>query len=152
MKSLVKRYEKNPILTKDDVPYPVATVHNAGVAKFDEQHKALIQMINRLHDAMKAGRARSELKAILESLASYTAKHFLDEERVMQIHGYTGLDRHKEQHNEFAERVKEIVKQHEKGETVLSMDIMTMLQDWLVKHILGTDKTYSDFFKERRVV
>ena len=28
---LVTRYEGNPILTKDDVPYPVATVHNAGM-------------------------------------------------------------------------------------------------------------------------
>jgi len=30
---LIKRYQNNPILTKDDVPYPVATVHNAGVIK-----------------------------------------------------------------------------------------------------------------------
>ena len=30
---LVKRYEKNPILTKNDIPYPVVTVHNAGVVK-----------------------------------------------------------------------------------------------------------------------
>lgn len=29
----IKRYHKNPILTKDDVPYPVTTVHNAGVVK-----------------------------------------------------------------------------------------------------------------------
>jgi predicted GH43/DUF377 family glycosyl hydrolase len=31
--TLVKRYANNPILTKDDIPYPVATVHNAGVIK-----------------------------------------------------------------------------------------------------------------------
>jgi predicted GH43/DUF377 family glycosyl hydrolase len=31
---LVKRYERNPILTKDDIPYTVATVHNAGVTKY----------------------------------------------------------------------------------------------------------------------
>lgn len=30
---VVKRYAGNPILTRDDVPYPVATVHNAGVVK-----------------------------------------------------------------------------------------------------------------------
>lgn len=29
----IKRYHNNPILTKDDVPYPVTTVHNAGVIK-----------------------------------------------------------------------------------------------------------------------
>ncbi len=31
---LIKRYQYNPILTKDDVPYPVATVHNAAVVKY----------------------------------------------------------------------------------------------------------------------
>ncbi|MBT9168741.1 MAG: 1,4-beta-mannosyl-N-acetylglucosamine phosphorylase [Syntrophomonadaceae bacterium] len=35
---LVKRYEKNPILTKNDVPYPVVTVHNAGVVKADGRY------------------------------------------------------------------------------------------------------------------
>ena len=32
--SVIYWYENNPILTKDDVPYPVATVHNAGVIKY----------------------------------------------------------------------------------------------------------------------
>jgi predicted GH43/DUF377 family glycosyl hydrolase len=36
--SIVKRYEKNPILTKNDVPYPVVTVHNAGVVKADGRY------------------------------------------------------------------------------------------------------------------
>ncbi|MBT9143088.1 MAG: 1,4-beta-mannosyl-N-acetylglucosamine phosphorylase [Dehalococcoidia bacterium] len=35
---LVKRSEKNPILTKNDVPYPVVTVHNAGVVKADGRY------------------------------------------------------------------------------------------------------------------
>ncbi len=35
---LINRYPDNPILTKDDVPYPVATVHNAAVTKFDDKY------------------------------------------------------------------------------------------------------------------
>ncbi len=37
-KAIVKRYEKNPILTKNDVPYPVVTVHNAGVVKIEGRY------------------------------------------------------------------------------------------------------------------
>ncbi|HEX7468251.1 MAG TPA: hypothetical protein VF324_06675, partial [Methanobacterium sp.] len=33
---LIKRYYENPILTKDDVPYEVATIHNAGAVKFGD--------------------------------------------------------------------------------------------------------------------
>jgi predicted GH43/DUF377 family glycosyl hydrolase len=36
--SMVQRHRKNPILTKDDVPYPVETVHNAGVVRHDDRY------------------------------------------------------------------------------------------------------------------
>lgn len=35
--TLVERSNSNPILTKDQVPYPVSTVHNAGICKYDDQ-------------------------------------------------------------------------------------------------------------------
>jgi predicted GH43/DUF377 family glycosyl hydrolase len=35
--SIIERYSGNPILTKNDVPYPVETVHNAGVVKHEER-------------------------------------------------------------------------------------------------------------------
>jgi predicted GH43/DUF377 family glycosyl hydrolase len=40
---LIKRYNKNPILTKDDIPYPVATVHNAGVVKFRNRYMMIFR-------------------------------------------------------------------------------------------------------------
>jgi predicted GH43/DUF377 family glycosyl hydrolase len=40
---LVKRYEKNPILTKNDIPYPVETVHNAGVVKYKGRYIMLFR-------------------------------------------------------------------------------------------------------------
>ena len=35
---LIKRYPHNPILTRDDVPFPVVTVHNAGIIKFKNRY------------------------------------------------------------------------------------------------------------------
>ncbi len=43
MRSIVQRYEKNPILTKRDIPYPVETVHNAAMAKFEERYIMLFR-------------------------------------------------------------------------------------------------------------
>jgi predicted GH43/DUF377 family glycosyl hydrolase len=40
---IVKRYDGNPILTPEDIPYPVATVHNAGVTKFDGKYLMLFR-------------------------------------------------------------------------------------------------------------
>ncbi|MBU1087313.1 MAG: glycoside hydrolase family 130 protein [Candidatus Omnitrophica bacterium] len=40
---IVTRYKGNPILTKDNVPYPVATVHNAGVVKYQNKYIMLFR-------------------------------------------------------------------------------------------------------------
>lgn len=40
---IVTRYKKNPILTKNDVPYTVATVHNAGVVKYNDKYIMLFR-------------------------------------------------------------------------------------------------------------
>ncbi len=40
---LVERHSGNPILTRDDVPYPVETVHNAAVVKHDGRYVMLFR-------------------------------------------------------------------------------------------------------------
>lgn len=40
---MIKRYSGNPILTKDDIPYPVATVHNAGMIKHNDEYIMLFR-------------------------------------------------------------------------------------------------------------
>ncbi|MHC4646130.1 MAG: glycoside hydrolase family 130 protein [Planctomycetota bacterium] len=42
-KEFVQRYKGNPILTSDDIPYPVETVHNAGVTKFNGRYIMLFR-------------------------------------------------------------------------------------------------------------
>jgi len=42
-KPFVTRYQGNPILTKDDIPYPVQTVHNAGVTKYNDKYIMLFR-------------------------------------------------------------------------------------------------------------
>ena len=40
---LVQRYTGNPILTPGDIPYPVETVHNAGMAKYNGKYMMLFR-------------------------------------------------------------------------------------------------------------
>ena len=43
---MIKRYSGNPILTKKDIPYPVATVHNAGMTKHGNEYIMLFRSHN----------------------------------------------------------------------------------------------------------
>src|SRR6202140_5873685 len=40
---IVRRYERNPILTKAEIPYPVETVHNAAVVKHGDEYIMLFR-------------------------------------------------------------------------------------------------------------
>ena len=42
-KPIVTRYKNNPILTKDDIPYKVETVHNAAVVKHGDEYVMLFR-------------------------------------------------------------------------------------------------------------
>lgn len=56
---IVTRYKNNPILTKDDVPYTVATVHNAGIVKHNGKYIMLFR--SHLHNGRSIiGIAESE--------------------------------------------------------------------------------------------
>ena len=57
--TLITRYKHNPILTKNDVPYEVATVHNAGVTKFGDEYIMLFRS-HKLNGRSILGLARSK--------------------------------------------------------------------------------------------
>jgi predicted GH43/DUF377 family glycosyl hydrolase len=56
---LIHRYQNNPILTKDDVPYAVATVHNAAVVKHEGKY-VMIFRSHKLNGRSILGMAESE--------------------------------------------------------------------------------------------
>jgi beta-1,2-mannobiose phosphorylase / 1,2-beta-oligomannan phosphorylase len=45
MRFVVKKYEKNPILTRDDVPYPAQCVYNSGAIKFQDKYILLLRVL-----------------------------------------------------------------------------------------------------------
>jgi len=56
---IIHRFQHNPILTRDDVPYPVATVHNAAVVKHGGKY-IMIFRSHTLNGRSILGRADSE--------------------------------------------------------------------------------------------
>lgn len=55
---MINRYKNNPILTKEDVPYPVATVHNAAVVKYNDKY-IMIFRAHKLNGRSILGKAES---------------------------------------------------------------------------------------------
>jgi hemerythrin len=75
------------------------------VTEIDTQHKKLIELINKLYDAMKVGKSKDVMGEILNNLISYTATHFKTEEKYFDLYSYPEKEIHKAGHKQFVETV-----------------------------------------------
>ena len=126
--------------------------YSVKIAQIDSQHKKLVDIINDLHNSMKAGKSKEVLGKILNQLIDYTANHFKTEEDLFSKYGYPESTTHKRQHGDFVGQVTKYKSDYENGKSVLSIDIMVFLKDWLLEHIAGTDKKYSSFLNSKGVI
>lgn len=121
-----------------------------GVNVFDNQHKQLIAIINELHEAMKERRAKDVLSGIFLKLETYTKTHFNHEITVLKSSGYPDLPEHETQHKLLIEKLVELRQKFDSGSLFVSTETMNFLKDWLVNHIMGHDKKYSGFLKDKK--
>jgi hemerythrin len=125
---------------------------SVGVAKFDEEHQRLFAMVNDLFDGVNAGRGKDVLASIAEGLIAYARFHLANEERLLAHHGYPGLEGHKAQHRKLTRAVQRIQERLDAGATdAMAREVVRFLNEWLVQHILGTDKAYSAFLNGKGI-
>ena len=119
------------------------------VKKLDDQHKKLIALINKLHDAMRAGQGKQVLEGTLQELAAYMVYHFETEENTQQFKMYPGYLEHKAEHAAFVKKVTDFQDEYAENRLSLTQDLMDFLRDWVNNHIMKTDKKYSTLFNEK---
>jgi len=125
--------------------------YSVGIAEIDKQHKKLIELINTMHDAMAKGQGKAVVGKTLGDLISYCASHFAAEEKYFDQYGYPDAADHKDKHQKMTAKVLALQMQFEQGKATITLDVMEFLQQWLDKHILGTDKKYSEFLNSKGV-
>jgi len=126
--------------------------YSVNIKEIDLQHRKLIDVINKLHDAMKSGKGKEVMSKILGELVDYTNYHFGNEEKLFDQYGYSESRTHKRQHSDLVKQVVNYKNDFETGKSMLTMELMNFLKDWLTKHILDSDKQYSSFLNSKGVV
>ncbi len=125
--------------------------YSVGIPGIDKQHKKLIQIINELHEAMRNRRGKDVLEGLLVELVDYTGYHFDAEERYFQQHQYSGYVNHKTEHDLLKAKVVDFKGKFERGDAMVTLEVMNFLKDWLADHIMVTDKKYGPFLKSKGV-
>lgn len=114
------------------------------VQKMDEEHKVIIQLMNKLYDQNQKKSPKPELLKTLNELKDWTVKHFADEEEFMESIGYEKLTTHKAIHKKL---LTDFVKHYENFQKPQSLtlhaDFFEFLSVWLSAHIQHIDMQYS---------
>lgn len=113
---------------------------STGNMMIDSDHKRLIELVNKLYEAMSNGKGNSVVGGVLDELISYTASHFAREERLMQQIRYGDFAKHKAEHDKLVKEVLELQKGLQAGTLTLSSKVYVFLTEWLNRHIKSSDK------------
>jgi hemerythrin-like metal-binding protein len=131
--------------------FPWSDIYSVKIGIIDSQHKNLVNIINELHQAMITRHGKEQLGTILSTLIKYTQMHFKTEENLLESHQYPEYARHKTEHDQLTKTVLDFRSKFQRDEIGLTIEVMDFLKDWLIKHILGTDKRYAPFLNARGV-
>jgi hemerythrin len=118
-----------------------------GVKEIDAEHKRLFEIAEEaytlLNDEFLVDKFDYIVK-ILNDLKEYTVFHFENEEKYMESIQYKKIFSHRIEHQEFIEKINHLDwDEMEKNQDKAILEILNYLNDWLINHILYTDKLYA---------
>jgi len=123
------------------------STYELGHKEIDEQHMKLVDIINDFYNAFATAQAHEKIGEIIGELVNYTVFHFTAEEEIFSNSNYPETSEHCAKHKEFVDELKRYHQEVKDGNMTTTYDLMTFLRDWLVKHIMGTDKNYLPYIK-----
>lgn len=126
-----------------------------GVAEIDEQHMILVHTLNEASVKLANDAGIEQLEQITQDLLAYALYHFETEETLMQEYGYeegspADAAMHLEQHRSFSAKVVAVRDGIKTGNPIAPADLLAFLNQWLINHILNTDKRLGGYILARR--
>lgn len=144
----VEKNELNSIKETANDLFTWSDSFSVGIKVFDDDHKVLINLINKINRAMLEGKGKAVLNETLGELISYTKYHFEREEKMMEKANYSDYVSHKKIHNDLIEQVLQIKSDLDKGKKEISYELLDFLKEWIINHIQGNDKKYTKELKK----
>ena len=113
-----------------------------GNKTIDEQHKVLVDLINKLARHLII-EDETEIEQAFNKLANYANTHFEDEEKIFEeyLSGAPCFESHKDTHASFFSSISNLKVEVENEPYVKGVEkIIFFLLQWLIRHIIHSDK------------
>jgi hemerythrin-like metal-binding protein len=123
---------------------------SVNVKEIDAQHKHFIEILNEVYDYVINKEVENVIKIGLVKLTDYAKVHFATEEKYFDMFNYEHAVEHKEAHRKLVAAINDFIKEKENTTDIymLTIDLIDLLEDWLVNHLGTMDKRYTKCFNE----
>ena len=120
-----------------------------GITWIDNQHKKMLDRINKLFFAIMRGIVKDEVEETVRFLENYAKYHFNAEEKYMKEYKFDGLELQKIQHNKFLKKVINLKSEIKaKGPSKrMALNIEKDLISWFFVHIKNLDAAFGDYLR-----
>ncbi|WP_129126327.1 bacteriohemerythrin [Geomonas oryzae] len=119
-----------------------------GIAKVDEQHKRLIQMMEELDEAIRNNQGADVVEDVLTNLFNYAQAHFAVEEELFRKHKYPEMALHELEHQRFIAKAFAFKERLGNSKPGLALELLNFLSSWVLNHIELTDKRYAKYLRD----
>jgi hemerythrin len=128
--------------------------YSVGIKLIDKQHQELINMTNELFASCLMGdeAARRFFKKVIQGAVDYINFHFSTEEKMFVLVNYPQAAAHKKEHETFVAEVVKQVKDFEAGRKFVPNAFARFLKNWVLTHIVISDKKYSEYIRNWALV
>jgi hemerythrin-like metal-binding protein len=110
-----------------------------GIEEVDHEHRGLIELINRLHDALGTERAGERVEAFLGEIFADISAHFALEEKVMRDRRYDALAEHKADHERLLDELRDLMDRQADGRVLDDTRFAARLAEWFTGHFQSHD-------------
>ena len=122
-----------------------------GIEELDYEHRHLIEDINKLHRDLLEDVEMDRIEDTLGGIHARMQAHFALEERVMLSHEYPHYPEHKAEHERLLDEHTELMTKFEREPNLGDREaIQALLCQWIVNHILTSDKKMSLMVKSAK--
>jgi diguanylate cyclase (GGDEF)-like protein/hemerythrin-like metal-binding protein len=124
--------------------------YECGDATIDGQHRQLFDLANVLIEASLEQQKKPQVvHAALENLLSHVARHFADEEALLERHEYARLLPHKAAHARLLEKAAMLEQAARSGNVSLGELVNFIVGDVVAHHLFTMDRDFYPLFAQR---
>jgi hemerythrin len=124
---------------------------SVGVDEIDDQHRELLDRIDRVLRSLEGRRAEAEIRRLLDFLEIYVVLHFGTEDRLMARTGYPAIEAHRREHERFLHDFAAVKGQLEAegAGPAVAQAVSVRICGWLTNHIRTVDRRLGQFLSSR---